>query len=101
MESRPNEHPRLLHEFPAFIFLTGHDFYFFQSAIFVEGYGGMKEQVVITDGIHTAMLKHQPDMLMQLFADTERVVEFSHQRLLFKGECARMFWVYRWEMTTA
>ena len=57
-----------------------------QRAIIVKRYGGMEQQVAVADGVHTAVRQQRVDMLVQLLADAERVVQLLHQVGLLGGK---------------
>ena len=92
LEGGTNLHAGIVHQVATAVFMTRIDFYLFQGTICIERTGSMEEQVVVEDGIHAAMLQHHPDMLVQLFADFERVVQFLHQYRFFFRETV---WVFR------
>lgn len=68
LECRANLHSGMMHQFLAAILFSRINLYLFQCSVFVEWTGSMEEQVVVEDGIHTAMLQHGSDMLVQFLA---------------------------------
>ena len=49
----------------------------------------MKQQILVADSIHTSVTQYSHDVLTQFLADTERVVQFSHQLFLFGSQCCQ------------
>lgn len=58
----------MMHQILAAILFSRINLYLFQCSVFVEWTGSMEEQVVVEYGIHTAMLQHGSDMLVQFLA---------------------------------
>ena len=72
----------LLHEFASLVCLAV-NFDLPQTAVGIEGNGGVEEEVAVADQVHRAMTEEAADVLLQLLADAEGVVESFHQVLLF------------------
>ena len=68
LERRANLHSGMVHQFLSAILFSRINLYLFQCPVFVEWTGCMEEQVVVEDGIHTAVLQHGSDMLVQFLA---------------------------------
>ena len=56
LEGSTYHHFYLLEQFFAFVVMFGAYFHVFQRSVFVQGDGGMKEQVVVEYGIHASVL---------------------------------------------
>ena len=52
---------------------------FFQTAVCIEGDGGVEKQVAVADIIHTSVLEQTADVALQLVAHAEGVVKLFHQ----------------------
>ena len=72
-----------MHELTASELLAGEYLYLFQRTICIERTRSVEEQIVVDDGVHTTVLQHHLDVLMQLFAYHKRVVQLCHQQLFF------------------
>lgn len=53
----------------------------------------MEEQVTIANGVHAAMTEETPDVFLQLFRDTEGVVQALHECLFLCRQTIRVFWI--------
>ena len=59
---------------------------FFESAVGIEGHAGVEEEVSVVDGVHAAVGEEAFDVLLQLVADAEGVVQLAHELGLLGGE---------------
>ena len=81
-----------MHEVLARKTLARIDLDLLERAIVVERNGCVEQQVRVADGVHATMRQERADVLVQLLADAERVVQLAYQVGLLRGE---LIWVGR------
>ena len=86
LESRTHHHTDVVHEVLATETLTFVELHFLQGTVVVEWYGGMEQQVLITDAVHATVRKQHLDVFLEFLADTERMVQTLHELMLLGGE---------------
>ena len=90
LESRANEHARIMEQVFSAISAPGIDFHFAQGAVFVEWNGGVEEQVAVIYGVHASVSEDIPYVLAQFLADHERMVELLHEDFFLIGQEVRI-----------
>ena len=68
LEGRTDLHACLVEQFLPFQLLPGCYLHLFQLSVFCKRDGGMVEQVVVDDVVHTAVAEQRLDMAAQFFA---------------------------------
>ena len=85
VESGAHGHAYLMQQLAAAVALAV-EIDFLESAVGIEGHAGVEEEVTVVDGVHAAVGEEAFDVLLQLVADAEGVVELAHQLGLLGGE---------------
>ena len=92
LEGRAHANADVMHQIASLI-ACAVEHYLPQTAVGIEGDGGMVEQVAVADGVHGAMTEEATDVLLQLLGDAEGVVQALHQVFLLGCQLVGMLGV--------
>ena len=70
-----------------------------QRSIGIKRNGSVKQEVLITDRIHTSVRQQHLNMFLQFFTNTERMMQALHQLEFLRCEFIGMLRINSWEMT--